>query len=41
MDLIWNYLEKITEEGEEKIKRKVNRFKTNLRNQGDFEIPQI
>ncbi len=40
-DLIWNYLEKITEEGEEKIKRKVNRFKSNLRNEGDFEIPQI
>jgi tryptophan synthase alpha subunit len=40
-NLFWNYLEKITEEGEEKIKRKVNRFKANLRSECDFEIPQI
>ena len=40
-DLIWNYLEEITEEDEEKIKRKVNRFKTNLRNENEFDIPQI
>ena len=31
--LMWNYLEGITDEEEEKIKRKVYRFKTNLRNE--------
>ncbi|MHA1345757.1 MAG: hypothetical protein ACTSO3_05140 [Candidatus Heimdallarchaeaceae archaeon] len=39
--LIWAYLEEITREDEEKIKRKISRFKTNLRNESNSEIPQI
>ncbi|MCE7740427.1 MAG: hypothetical protein GPJ50_13710, partial [Candidatus Heimdallarchaeota archaeon] len=33
--LLWKYLENITNEEEEKIKRKVYRFKSNLKNEND------